>query len=116
MFKKWQGLLMVVPSILLVLVFVYGLIGQNIATSFGRVSSKTFAGNERVVAPGGIENYTALLADDRYQASLWNLLVLTLVFVGGTMLFGLIWAILLEKGVTGEGFFRSTYLFPMAVS
>lgn len=116
MFKKWQGLLLVTPSILLVVVFVYGLIGQNVATSFEKLSTKTFAGNERVVAPGGFENYTSLLADQRYQDSLWNLLVLTTVFVGGTMLFGLIWAILLEKGVKGEGFFRSVYLFPMAVS
>jgi glucose/mannose transport system permease protein len=47
---------------------------------------------------------------------MWNLLVLTVVFVAGTMVFGLLWALLLEKGVTGEGFFRSIFLFPMAVS
>ena len=33
-----------------------------------------------------------------------------------TMVFGLLWALLLEKGVSGEGFFRSIFLFPMAVS
>lgn len=116
MVKRWQGLLMVAPSIVLVIVFVYGLIGQNIATSLQRVTTKTFAGNERVVSEGGIANYQLLLADVRYQHALWNLLVLTLVFVGGTMLFGVLWALLLEKGVRGEGFFRSVYLFPMAVS
>lgn len=41
---------------------------------------------------------------------------MTVAFVIGTMLFGLLWAVLLEKGVKGEGFFRSVYLFPMAVS
>lgn len=116
MTKRWQGLWMVTPSILLVIVFVYGLIGQNVATSFDRLATKTFAGNERVLSEGGLANYTNLLADERYQHALWNLLVLTVVFVGGTMFFGLLWAILLEKGVTGEGFFRSAYLFPMAVS
>lgn len=116
MMKKWQGLAMVAPSIVLVIVFVYGLIGQNIATSLQRISQKTFAGNEKVVAEGGLANYSNLLADPRYQHALWNLLVLTVVFVGGTMLFGVLWALLLEKGVTGEGFFRSVYLFPMAVS
>ena len=47
---------------------------------------------------------------------MWNLLVLTVVFLAGTMFFGLLWAVLLEKGVRAEGFFRSVYLFPMAVS
>lgn len=114
--NKWQGLLMVAPSIVLVIVFVYGLIGQNIGTSLQRISTKTFAGNEKVVAEGGLANYSQLLADPRYQHALWNLLVLTVVFVGGTMLFGVVWALLLEKGVKAEGFFRSVYLFPMAVS
>nr|WP_246210959.1 sugar ABC transporter permease [Phytoactinopolyspora alkaliphila] len=41
---------------------------------------------------------------------------MTVVFVAGTLFFGVLWAFLLEKGVKGEGFFRSTFLFPMAVS
>lgn len=111
--KDWgSGLLLVLPSILLVIVFVYGLIGQNIATSLQ--GARTRSG--RVLAEGGVANYTELLGWDRYQHALWNLLVLTVVFVAGTMIFGLLWALLLEKGVTGEGVFRSIYLFPMAVS
>ncbi len=111
--KTWlPGLLLVLPSILLVLVFVYGLIGQNIATSFGRNETKS----GRVVNEGGIANYVTLLTSERYQHALWNLLVMTVVFVLGTMIFGLLWAVLLEKGIKGEGFFRSIYLFPMAVS
>lgn len=116
MWKKWQGLLLVVPSILLVLVFVYGLIARTFMTSLEPLTKKTFAGNEQIVSPGGLDNYVMLLADERYQRSLWNLLVLTVVFVGGTMLFGMLWALLLEKGVTAEGVFRSIYLFPMAIS
>lgn len=112
-YKDWgPGLLLVSPSILLVIVFVYGLIGQNIATSLE--SAKTKSG--RVLAEGGLTNYVELLTWDRYQHALWNLLVLTVVFVVGTMFFGLLWALLLEKGVSGEGVFRSIYLFPMAVS
>ena len=49
--------------------------------------------------PGGVNNYTNLLNDDRYQHALWNLLILTVVFMTGTMLFGLLWAVLLESGV-----------------
>ncbi|PIE21777.1 MAG: sugar ABC transporter permease [Arachnia propionica] len=116
MWRKWQGLLLVLPSILLVLVFVYGLIGDTMATSLLEETRRTFAGNEQIVSPGGFANYGELLGDPRYQRSLWNLAVLTFSFVGGTMFFGILWALLLEKGIAAEGFFRSVYLFPMAVS
>ncbi|HEV3485324.1 MAG TPA: sugar ABC transporter permease, partial [Vicinamibacterales bacterium] len=42
--------------------------------------------------------------------------IFTAVFVVGTLVMGAIIALLLDKGVRGEGFFRAIYLFPMAVS
>ncbi len=39
-----------------------------------------------------------------------------MLFIVGTLIFGVLWALLLEKGVTGEGIFRSIFLFPMAIS
>jgi len=112
--KNWlPGLLMVSPSIILVGIFVYGLIGQNVWTSLN--VSRNVVTN-KVTNPGGWQNYTQLLGSADYQHALWNLLVLTVVFMGGTMALGLVMAILLEKGVRGEGVFRSIYLFPMAVS
>lgn len=112
--KRWgPGLLLVSPSIILVGVFVYGLIGRNVWTSLGR---RTDFVTDRVLNPGGYLNYLQLLSDPRYHHALWNLLVLTVVFVAGTMFFGLGWAMLLEKGVTAEGLFRSILLLPMAVS
>ncbi|GAE68222.1 ABC transport system [Cutibacterium acnes JCM 18909] len=111
--RRWlPSFLLVLPSIILVGVFVYGFIGKTVFASLARVKTKS----GRVKAPGGWANYSQLLADGRYQHAMWNLLVLTVVFVAGTMVFGLLWALLLEKGVTGEGFFRSIFLFPMAVS
>ena len=86
---------------------------RSTTTSLGR--SLDFV-TDRVVNPGGYQNYVQLLSSDRYHHALWNLLVLTVVFVAGTMFFGLLWALLLEKGVNGEGVFRSIFLFPMAVS
>ncbi|MDN5724997.1 MAG: sugar ABC transporter permease [Propionibacteriales bacterium] len=112
--RTWlPGLLLVLPSIILIGVFVYGLIGQTINTSLLRTQDFV---TDKITNPGGIANYTALLGSDRYQHALWNLLVLTVVFIVGTMIFGLLWAILLERGVFAEGIFRSIYLFPMAVS
>ena len=118
--KNWlPGLLMVSPSIILIGVFVYWLIAQNIWVSLNTSTKRAVVGGkfvERVQHVGGYKNYTELLGSAGYQHALWNLLVLTVVFMVGTMLFGLLWAVLLEKGVSGEGVFRSVYLFPMAVS
>jgi glucose/mannose transport system permease protein len=112
--KNWlPSLLFLLPSIVAVGVFVYGLIIQNVNTSLQR--STDFI-TDKVINPGGIANYAKLLSDERYQHALWNLLVLTVTFVLGTMFFGLLWSVLLERGPGGEGVFRSIYLFPMAVS
>lgn len=112
--RDWlPGFLLVLPSIVLVGIFVYWLIFQNIATSLDRTVTRA---TRRVTNPGGVENYSNLLADDGYQHALFNLLVLTVVFVAGTMFFGLLWSVLLEKGVNAEGIFRSIYLLPMAIS
>ncbi len=112
--RDWgPGFLLVLPSIILVGIFVYWLIFRNVATSLDRTVTRA---TKRVINPGGLENYTNLLGDAGYKHALFNLLVLTLVFVAGTMVFGLLWAVLLEKGVKAEGFFRSVYLLPMAIS
>jgi glucose/mannose transport system permease protein len=63
-----------------------------------------------------LDNYTHLFGEDRFNNSLKNLGVLTVAFIVGTLIFGVLWALLLEKGVSGEGVFRSVFLFPMAIS
>ena len=64
----------------------------------------------------GLKNYTDLISDDRFTHSLSNLVKFTIVFILGTLVTGFIMALLLEKGIKGEGFFRSFYLYPMAIS
>jgi glucose/mannose transport system permease protein len=113
--RRWgPGLLLLSPSLIVLAVFVYGLIGWTIKTSMS---------NQHNARPAtkyvGIDNYDKLFTsdiNDRFTHSLQNLGVYTVVFVVGTMLMGLLWAFLFERGVKGEGFFRAVYLFPMAVS
>jgi glucose/mannose transport system permease protein len=113
--RQWgPGLLLLSPSLILLAVFVYGLIGWTINLSMqdkhNALESKGYV---------GLDNYTNLFTNDisdRFTHSLKNLGVFTVVFIGGTILLGLMWAFLLERGVRGEGFFRTVYLFPMAVS
>lgn len=103
--------LLVLPSLVVVGVFVYGMIAVNVNTSLT---------DRRTQAPAteyvGFDVYRELFTDDTFIYSLQNLLIYTLVFIVGTLLMGFMWAWLLERGVRGEGFFRAVYLFPMAVS
>ena len=64
----------------------------------------------------GFINYVELWQDPEFTHALSNLLKFTAVFMVGCLLSGLIMSLLLEKGIKGEGFFRSTYLYPMAIS
>jgi len=110
--RRWgPGLLLVSPSILLVAVFVYGLIGWNVKVSLSdwrtAVPSSKWA---------GLASYQDLNADPAWTEALHHILLFTVTFILGTLLLGMTLAFLLEKGVRGEGFFRSVYLFPMAVS
>ncbi|WP_018384488.1 carbohydrate ABC transporter permease [Wenjunlia vitaminophila] len=92
-------------------IFVYGMIGWNIKVSLSNwhtvVEDNSYA---------GFGTYRDLMDDERFTAAWENLLTFTVVFIVGTMVMGLIMALLLEKGVRAEGFFRSVYLFPMAIS
>lgn len=105
------GLLLISPSLVLIAIFVYYLIGKN--TKLAMSDKHTAIDPETWV---GFENFRELLAEDRFQHSLTNLLIYTVAFLAGTIFFGLLWALLLERGIRGEGIFRAVYLFPLAVS
>ena len=91
--------------------FVYVLLFQNFLLSMSNRKGINSTG-EFV----GLENYGVLIVEDRFQNSMQNLLIFTVAFIGGTMLIGVIMAVLLERGLKGEGLFRSAFIFPMALS
>ena len=93
-------------------IFVYGMIGYTFRESMQNRYNAYTTKIEFV----GLVNYTELWSDPEFTHALSNLLKFTAVFMIGCLLSGLIMALLLEKGIKGEGFFRSTYLYPMAIS
>ena len=110
--RRWgPGLLLVSPSIVLVAVFVYGLIGWNI-----KVSLSDWRQAQQTSGYAGLAAYRDLNEDAAWRLNLSHLWKFTLVFIVGTLIIGWTLAFLLDKGVKGEGFFRSVYLFPMAIS
>jgi glucose/mannose transport system permease protein len=106
------GLLFVLPSIIAVAVFVYGMILWTLNIS---LSNRT-SGYVQKVEYIGLKNYTDLVVDERFTHALSNLVKFTVTFMLATLLAGFIMSLLLEKGIKGEGFFRSFYLYPMAIS
>jgi len=105
------AMVLVAPSILEVLIFVYGFIAWSVRVSFsdwvGLLPDYEFI---------GLGNYIGLLKDPRFHIDIRNTLVFTVLFVGGCLFLGLGLAILLDQGLRGESFFRSLFLFPMAIS
>lgn len=105
------NILLVSPSILAVFIFVYVFIGWSI-----RVSLSKWKGLTADYTWNGINNYLELFRDPRFHVDIRNTLIFTGVFVIGSMLLGFILAVMLDQGLKGEGFFRSLFLFPMAIS
>jgi glucose/mannose transport system permease protein len=111
--RAWgPGLLLILPSLIVLAVFVYGFLGWNI-----RVSLSSWRGLLPAHDFVGLANYTALFDDARFtEFDVPNIAIFTLVFVAGSLVLGFVMALLLDRGVRGENAFRSIYLFPMAIS
>ena len=114
--RAGPALLMLAPSLILVGVFVYGLIGANFQTSITDNHTAAQATGQKPSVVVWFENYVDLLGSEAFQHSLKNLVLYTVVFLAGTLVMGFLWAWMMDKPVKGEGLFRSVYLFPFAVS
>ncbi len=106
------GFFFVLPSIIAVAIFVYGMIAYTLRISMSNRTSAYITN----LGWAGLKNYTGLFHDTDFMHSFGNLLKFTIVFILGALLTGLIMSLLLEKGIKGEGLFRSFYLYPLAIS
>jgi ABC-type sugar transport system permease subunit len=62
------------------------------------------------------ENYLTIFNTGRFQTNIRNLIVFTVFFLAACLIIGLLLAVLIDSRVRFEGFFRSVYIFPMALS
>ncbi|NIN63441.1 MAG: ABC transporter permease subunit [Anaerolineae bacterium] len=114
--ERWFAFLMLLPSIILIAIFVYGFIGWTTTVSLSK-----WDGIEPDYTWVGLENFRKLLIGGgtsarRFHIDLWNTLFFTLLFLVACVVVGLVLAILLDQNIKGEGIFRTIYLFPMAIS
>lgn len=108
---KLYSFLFILPSIILIAIFVYffifwtGFISltdwNDIFPSFNIV---------------GLRNYIELFQNFLFQISMKNTLVFTALFLVSSLILGFLLAIFLDQKIRGENIFRNIYLFPMAIS
>lgn len=105
--------LLLSPSLLLILIFVYGFIGMTIWVSISnwRSSSVDLTLSDPIM---GV--YDRLFSMTRFQIDLRNTLVFTILFLLASVLVGLVLALLLDQRVFGRSIFRNIFLFPYALS
>ncbi len=98
------------PSFIAILIFVYGFIGWTAWVSFTR--SKLLP---RYELKGTIQ-YEKLMASPRWDTAMDNLFIFGALFIVIAMVLGLMLAIFLDQQVRTEGVIRTIYLYPMALS
>lgn len=103
--------LLVLPSLAAVAIFVYGFIGWTL-----RVALSQWTGLLPDYTWVGLQNFVNLFRDPRFFIDIRNTVIFTLVFISGSLIIGMGTAVLLDQNIRAEGFFRSVYLFPMAIS
>lgn len=113
---QFFAVLMILPSIILLAIFVYGFIGQTFAWSLTDWSGLAAGDNKDYI---GLENYENLFSDFsgfRFRQELVNTFFFTIFFVVGCLGLGFLLAVALDQNVKGEGVFRTIFLFPFALS
>jgi glucose/mannose transport system permease protein len=98
------------PTLLIALIFVYGFILWTAWLSF--TESRLLPRYEFA----GVVQYVTLFANERWWTALTNLAIFGTLFISVCLLLGLLLAILLDQRIRAEGFLRSIYLYPMALS
>jgi glucose/mannose transport system permease protein len=102
--------LVVAPGLMLGFAFIYGFMIWNGVLS---VTASRMLPNYEFA---GLTQYAKLWEMDRWWVALKNLAIFGVGYVGGAMVLGVLLAVLLDQKVRAEGFIRTVYLYPMALS
>ena len=110
-FENTLPKLVIAPGFVLGFAFIYGLMIWNGLLSV--TNSRMLPNYDEFV---GLEQYVRLWDMDRWYIALKNLGIFSVLYVGGSMLLGMVLAIFLDQKIRGEGVLRTIYLYPMALS
>ncbi|MCF3975039.1 carbohydrate ABC transporter permease [Paracoccus salsus] len=102
--------LVLAPSFVAILVFVYGFI---VWTAWISLTKSRLMPRYDI---DGLGQYTRLFASPRWDVAMNNLYIFGALFIIISMLVGLMLAIFLDQKIRAEGVLRTIYLYPMALS
>lgn len=108
--QAWLPKLVLAPTAVLILVCFYGFIiwtGVISMTHSSFLPSYGFA---------GFEQYATLMHNDRWLVACTNLGIFGGLFILTCLAIGIVLAIFLDQRIRQEGFIRTVYLYPMALS
>ena len=108
--QLWLPRIMLSPTILAAMVFIYGFILWTAWISLTR------SGLLPRYELAGFLQYVKLFQNDRWWVASRNLAIFGGLFVFFCIVFGLLLAILLDQRIRAEGALRTLYLYPMALS
>lgn len=123
--KDWEkvlGFMIFLPSLIAVIIFVYGFIGWNGWVSVsnwsrGAQPNYTYGGFDAYARLFGVgERYATGIDARRFAVDIRNVIGFTGLFLVTCLTVGFTLAAVLDRKIVGEGFFRSVFLFPMAIS
>ena len=108
--QRWLPKLVLAPTMLMVLVGFYGYILWTLVLSF---TNSSFMPSYKWV---GLQQYIRLMENDRWWVASQNLAVFGGLFISVSLVIGVFLAVLLDQRIRREGFIRTIYLYPMALS
>ncbi len=108
--RAWLPKIVLSPTIAILAIFVYGFILFTTYLSFS--NSRMFPRYELV----GWQNYEKLFNLRAWDIATTNLMIFGGLYIGICCILGLFLAILLDQRIRHEGFIRTIYLYPMALS
>ncbi len=108
---KISTILFLIIPIVLVIIFIYICIIWNVVVSLSDWEGLRPSYNFK-----DFGQYIKLFTNEIFLTSLWNNIVLILIFVPGSLVMGLLLAILLDQKVRRENVFKLVYLFPFTLS
>ncbi len=116
---KLTSIFIILPSIILVGIFIYGFIGTTIYTSltdWGKSAGLALNPVKHFIGLGNYKDLFTGFIHSRFRQDVTNTIFYSLFLLAGTLALGLFLAILLDRTVKYEGLFRTIFLYPMSLS
>lgn len=107
---KFFIFLFLLPAVVGLGLYAYYFSGWNLSISMTNARSLIFSAKFI-----GLGNYGRLLVDPVFITVVKNTAIFTVLFMGGTLLLGLLFAILIDQGIKGERLYKVIILIPMAM-